>query len=49
VFRLCQIPPRIWDRNDTDRVVYDNQLDAPPGGADPTAALGGDSIVLHVK
>ncbi len=29
-------------------VVYDNQISAP-GGADPTTALGGGSIVIHKK
>ena len=39
---------KIWDKNDGDRVVYDNQ----PGGsddADPVTALGGGSIVVHTK
>jgi len=39
---------KIWDPNDNDRVVYDNQW-GTPDTTDPTTALGGGSIVIHVK
>ena len=31
---------KIWDKNDEDAIVYDNQLNAPDS-ADPSTALGG--------
>jgi hypothetical protein len=37
---------KIWDKDNGDMVVYDNEL----GGADdadPTTAIGGGSIVIH--
>jgi hypothetical protein len=37
---------RIWN-NDGGGLVYDNQLNAPDS-ADPTTAIGGGSIVIHV-
>jgi len=37
---------KIWDMNNNDSVVYDNQLDAGDD-AEPTTALGGGSIVIH--
>jgi hypothetical protein len=37
---------RIWDRDAGDGIVYDNQMSAPDD-ADPTAILGGGSIVIH--
>jgi hypothetical protein len=37
---------KIWDKNDGDRVVYDNQLGSDEH-ADPTTVLGGGSIVVH--
>ncbi|MCI0460501.1 MAG: PKD domain-containing protein, partial [Gemmataceae bacterium] len=37
---------KIWQGNQGNAVVYDNQLGAPDG-ADPTTALGGGSIVIH--
>ena len=37
---------KIWDKDDGDTVVYDNQLGAEDG-ADPTTAIGGGSIVIH--
>jgi PKD repeat protein len=39
---------KIWDKNDGDRVVYDNQTGGSDD-ADPTAALGSGSIVIHTK
>jgi hypothetical protein len=42
---------RIWDQNQGDAVVYDNQIVCPNQGenADPCTALGGGSIVFHKK
>jgi len=37
---------KIWDKNNGDAIVYDNQLNAPDG-SDPTTLLGGGSIVIH--
>jgi hypothetical protein len=37
---------KIWNRNQGNGVVYDNQMGAADG-ADPTTALGGGSIVIH--
>ena len=37
---------KIWDKTAGDLLVYDNQLGAAED-ADPTTALGGDSIVIH--
>ena len=39
---------KIWDKDDGDFVVYDNQLEAEDD-ADPTTMLGGGSIVIHTK
>jgi hypothetical protein len=39
---------KIWDKNDGDRVVYDNQL-AAADDATPTTALGGGSINIQAK
>ena len=39
---------KIWDKNNGDAIVYDNQLNAVDD-ADPTTALGGGSIVIHKK
>jgi hypothetical protein len=39
---------KIWNRNQGNAVVYDNQMGAADG-ADPTTALGGGSIVIHKK
>jgi len=35
---------RIW--NETDGVIYDNQLNAPDG-SDPTTVLSGGNIAIH--
>ena len=37
---------KIWDRNDADRIVYDNEIGKDENG-DPTTAIGGGSIVIH--
>jgi hypothetical protein len=37
---------KIWDKNNGDAVVYDNQMGAGED-ADPTTELGGGSIVIH--
>ena len=39
---------KIWDKDNGDAVVYDNQLGADDDGFDATA-LGGGSIVVHSK
>ncbi len=41
---------KIWDKNNGDAIVYDNQVGPgvdPSDGADPVTALGGGSIVIH--
>ena len=37
---------KIWDRDDFDRLVYDNGLGADDG-AGPTTEIGGGAIVIH--
>ena len=37
---------KIWDKDNGDAMVYDNDL-GTEGGADPTTAIGGGSIVIH--
>jgi parallel beta-helix repeat protein len=37
---------KIWDKDDDDAVVYDNQMGADDDDA-PTTALGGGQIVIH--
>jgi uncharacterized repeat protein (TIGR01451 family) len=37
---------KIWDKNNNNTVVYDNQMNAP-GTANPTTVLGGGNIVIH--
>jgi uncharacterized repeat protein (TIGR01451 family) len=37
---------KIWDKNNGDVIVYDNQMGADDNG-DPTTTLGGGSIVIH--
>jgi hypothetical protein len=37
---------KIFNQNQGNAVVYDNQMNSPDN-ADPTAALGGGSIVIH--
>jgi len=37
---------KIWNKDNGDAVVYDNQMGADDQ-VDPTTALGGGSIVIH--
>ncbi|MDL1979793.1 MAG: hypothetical protein LWX52_17215 [Deltaproteobacteria bacterium] len=37
---------KIWDKDNNDEVVYDNQMEDPED-ADPTTEIGGGSIVIH--
>jgi hypothetical protein len=37
---------KIWDKDNGDAIVYDNQMDAAED-ADPTTDIGGGSIVVH--
>jgi hypothetical protein len=37
---------KIWDKNNADTVVYDNELSAPDD-VDPTTAIVGGSIMIH--
>ena len=37
---------KIWDKDDNDVVVYDNQVGASDD-ADPTTTLGGGEIKIH--
>jgi hypothetical protein len=37
---------KIWDKNNGNAIVYDNQLNAPDS-ADPSTVLGGGSIVIQ--
>ncbi len=37
---------KIWDKDNNDEVVYDNQM-GDPDDADPTTEIGGGSIVIH--
>lgn len=37
---------KIWDKNNNNAVVYDNQMNAPDT-ATPTTVLGGGNIVIH--
>src|SRR5262249_44531510 len=37
---------KIWDKNNGNAIVYDNQMGAP-NSANPTMAISGGSIVLH--
>jgi hypothetical protein len=37
---------KIWDKDNGDAIVYDNQMDAADD-ADPTTVIGGGSIVIH--
>jgi len=39
---------KIWDKNHSDTIVYDNQWGASDTG-DPTTVIGGGSIVIHAK
>jgi len=37
---------KIWDKDNNDEVVYDNQM-GDPEDSDPTTGIGGGSIVIH--
>jgi hypothetical protein len=37
---------KVWDQNQGNAVIYDNQMNAPDD-SDPTSALEGGSIVIH--
>ena len=37
---------KIWDKDNNDSIVYDNQMDAEDD-ADPTTAIGGGNIKIH--
>jgi hypothetical protein len=37
---------KIWDKDNGDMVVYDNELSGADD-TDPTTAIGGGSIVIH--
>ena len=39
---------KIWDKDDGDTIIYDNQL-GDPEDDDPTTAIGGGQIVIHKK
>lgn len=39
---------KIWDKDNNDEIVYDNQLNDSED-ADPTTEIGGGSIVIHKK
>lgn len=39
---------KIWDKNDNDAIVYDNQMGDTDDG-DATQAIRGGSIVIHSK
>lgn len=43
---IDQFRLKVYDHNQGNAVIYDNQLGAPDN-ADPTTALGGGSIVIH--
>jgi PKD repeat protein len=40
---------KIWDKDNGDAIVYDNQVGETDDYADPTTAIGGGSIVIHTK
>jgi len=39
---------KIWDKDNGDAIVYDNQI-GDADDADPTTAIGGGQIVIHTK
>ncbi|HBY95833.1 MAG TPA: hypothetical protein DEP84_18070 [Chloroflexi bacterium] len=39
---------KIWDKNNGDTIVYDNQI-GDDDDADPTTVIGGGSIVIHAR
>ena len=40
---------RIWNKDNADALVYDNQVEEADPNADPTTAIGGGSIVIHTS
>ncbi len=38
---------KIWDKDDGNRVIYDNNCTETDENADPATAIGGGSIVIH--
>lgn len=38
---------KIWDKDDNDRIVYDNNCTETDENSDPATAIGGGSIVIH--
>lgn len=38
---------KIWDKDNGDQIVYDNNLAEEADDADPTTEIGGGSIVIH--
>jgi hypothetical protein len=38
---------KIWDKDDGDQIVYDNNISEDDDDADPTTEIGGGSIVIH--
>jgi hypothetical protein len=43
---LDKLRLQVWDQNQGNAMIYDNQIGAP-AGADPTTVLGGGSITIH--
>jgi hypothetical protein len=39
---------KIWDKDNNDAIVYDNQMNTDDT-ADPTTVIGGGSIVIQAK
>jgi hypothetical protein len=39
---------KIWDKDNNDEIVYDNQLGDPEEN-DPTTAIGGGNIKIHLE
>jgi hypothetical protein len=41
---------KIWDKNNNDAIVYDNQITSDTADtADPTTVIGGGSIFIQAK
>jgi len=38
---------KIWDKNNSDALVYDNKVGEIDDNADPDTEIGGGSIVIH--
>jgi hypothetical protein len=37
---------KIWDKNNSDSIVYDNQINSP-NSSDPTTVLRGGNVIIH--